>query len=100
MINGKQVWPVPANKGRFNWRFKKGKDGYVVYTETPLNEKGNPSSGGPAVLIEMDRREVQSFAITVARGEVPTPKEKHAAEEVIEGLRRLDKGRKETEHRK
>jgi hypothetical protein len=99
-IDGKQVWPSPSFKGIYGYGFEQRDDGHLVYTVMPLDGKGEPVTGNPKVVIDMDGKELDRLIITLSTAKPSaeeSPKEKRVRAEIIEALRRLDEIRKETE---
>jgi hypothetical protein len=93
IIDGKQVWPVPSKSGSYRYRFKKKSDDRLVYEETPLDGKGKPTTEGPTITVELDRREVDSFMFAISKDQPPDDPKARAI--IEDGLRRIDKLRKE-----
>jgi hypothetical protein len=98
IINGKQVWPVPSKIGTFRYGFKKKSNERLVYTETPLDGKGNPIAGDPTLTVELDRGEVDSFMFAISKDQPPDDPKARAI--VEDGLRRIDKLRKELDNKR
>lgn len=89
------MWPPPNRKGTRGYQFKKEADGSLAYTEVPLDDKGQPTSKDPSIVVEMSRGELEYLNIALSKDR---PSENSRVRVELEGtLRKLDEVRKENE---